>query len=265
MNSEEREVFWRYESFRVNPKWSCIFTHETSTSSEVADLRIEAAKRVYDKTMNDITKEESDKADLWIQDKLIEYWRPAIGEYGGEIVELPYLLNLVGDLVNLKGYTMKTFISVDGKGYERVSLAVHDGKYKKFYINRLMGLTFIKNPEPEVRKEIDHLNCNHLCNWVRNLEWVTHAENMRRAVEKHRRDNCMNEESNFAVYTNKQMLKVCEMLMNTRNPFWYISSVTGVKVRTIMRVYLKKQWIHLSEPFDFPKRDNVYSKYNLGK
>ena len=61
-------------------------------------------------------------------------------------------------------------------GYRRVSLA-QDGKYKAFYVHRLVADAFIDNPKnlPCVH-HIDNVSDNNV---VENLMWVTRRENTR--------------------------------------------------------------------------------------
>lgn len=51
-----------------------------------------------------------------------------------------------------------------------------NGKPKQYYIHRLVGETFISNPNN--LRDINHKNENKLNNNVNNLEWCTHKYNM---------------------------------------------------------------------------------------
>ena len=55
-----------------------------------------------------------------------------------------------------------------------------NGKAKMHYIHVLVAKAFI--PNPEGKPFVNHIDCNKLNNNVSNLEWVTHAENMKHAV-----------------------------------------------------------------------------------
>lgn len=64
-------------------------------------------------------------------------------------------------------------------GYWRVSLRAEGGGRVTLHVHRLVGKAFVANPDG--LPEIDHRNGDKDVNRDTNLEWVTHAENMRRA------------------------------------------------------------------------------------
>ena len=72
-----------------------------------------------------------------------------------------------------KGRLLKNHIN--NKGYEYLYLKNKEKK-KKMYVHRLVAMSFI--PNPNNKKEVNHIDCNPLNNNVFNLEWVTHKENM---------------------------------------------------------------------------------------
>ncbi|MBR0260777.1 MAG: NUMOD4 motif-containing HNH endonuclease [Selenomonadaceae bacterium] len=70
---------------------------------------------------------------------------------------------------------MKPFLQGD---YLYVDLC-KDGVQKTFQINRIVAENFISNPEN--KPEVNHIDGNKLNNFVGNLEWVTHSENIQHA------------------------------------------------------------------------------------
>lgn len=74
---------------------------------------------------------------------------------------------------------MKPYIDSKNK-YYMIGL-VKDGKRKKHLIHRLVAQTFIKNPEN--KPEVNHKDLNSKNDYVGNLEWVTHKENMEHAFK----------------------------------------------------------------------------------
>lgn len=95
---------------------------------------------------------------------------------------------LTKDIVGYVGlYTIDIFGNVirkkDGKevsqqknkfGYMNVSL-YKDGKQKQYKVHRLIAQTFI--PNPQNKKQVNHIDGDKSHNVVWNLEWVTSKEN----------------------------------------------------------------------------------------
>lgn len=66
-------------------------------------------------------------------------------------------------------------------GYLQVCLKDGNGKKTKHYVHRLVGKTFL--PNPEGKPQINHKNGNKLDNSLSNLEWATAAENSNHAKD----------------------------------------------------------------------------------
>lgn len=66
------------------------------------------------------------------------------------------------------------------KGYLRVDLSNAEGK-KHFKVHRLVAQAFI--PNPEGKKQVNHIDGNNRNNSYTNLEWVTNEENAEKARE----------------------------------------------------------------------------------
>lgn len=109
-----------------------------------------------------------------------EIWKP-IKEY-----ENLYMISNLGKVKSLdritqngsgkfikKGRLLKNHIN--NKGYEYMYLKDRE-RIKKVYVHRLVAQAFI--PNPNNKKEVNHIDCNPLNNKVNNLEWVSHKENM---------------------------------------------------------------------------------------
>lgn len=104
-----------------------------------------------------------------------------------------YLINELGDIISLEKIINDTFLGkprirkeaqqilklkTDKKGYLRVAL--RDGiKTHTKLVHRLVAMTFIANPEN--KPEVNHIDGNTGNCSKSNLEWSTHAENMKHA------------------------------------------------------------------------------------
>lgn len=70
--------------------------------------------------------------------------------------------------------------SPTNKGYPKVTLA-KDGKYVQRVVHRLVATFFI--PKIEGKPEVNHIDGNKNNPQSSNLEWVTHAENLKHAMK----------------------------------------------------------------------------------
>lgn len=95
-----------------------------------------------------------------------------------------YLVNEVGEVLQ----TEKTIRRMPGlvkpqrtrQGYLQVQL-VKGLDRKFFYVHRLVALAFV--PNPDNKKQVNHINGNKKDNRVENIEWATGSENMKHAYE----------------------------------------------------------------------------------
>lgn len=70
---------------------------------------------------------------------------------------------------------------LNGRGYLKVFLPTGDGKRTSRPIHRLVACAFLDNTER--LPVVNHIDGNKHNNDVTNLEWVTHQENSRKALE----------------------------------------------------------------------------------
>lgn len=76
--------------------------------------------------------------------------------------------------------------SSNKKGYKRVTLSVN-GRTKRYLVHRMVAEIFI--PNPNAYPHVNHIDNNPSNNHVKNLEWVTHSQNM---IHCHSQDRCSN-------------------------------------------------------------------------
>ena len=92
-----------------------------------------------------------------------------------------YSIHIDGTITNdLKGNIKKpTQLKI---GYLMVDL-YKNNKASKLYVHRLIAEHFIHNDDPVNKTQVNHKNGNKLDNSIANLEWVSHGDNIRHAVQ----------------------------------------------------------------------------------
>lgn len=99
-------------------------------------------------------------------------------EYFKFIDGYPHLLiSSKGRVVSiLNDREIKPFVS--NRGYQRVALCLNR-KLKNYHVHRLVAEAFI--PNPNGYDTVDHIDGNKLNNNVDNLQWISRADNIRKA------------------------------------------------------------------------------------
>ena len=80
-------------------------------------------------------------------------------------------------------YKSKKFLKpwINKDGYLVVKLR-KDGERKNFLVHRLVAETYV--PNPDNLETVDHIDGNKNHNYVRNLQWLTRGDNIRKAWNK---------------------------------------------------------------------------------
>lgn len=87
---------------------------------------------------------------------------------------LDILVNSIGQVYHIyrRGHARWTFGHKDSHGYMKVSIG-----NKQVFVHRLVGETFL--PNPESKTQVDHIDRNKTNNCVDNLRWASAKENCR--------------------------------------------------------------------------------------
>ena len=154
--------------------------------SESERRRKENARKAYDALMKFYP--------LCLDDLEGEEWRD-FPHYNGY-----YQISNFGRVKSLLGKTPRILKPSFKKGGYLYIVLCKNGVSKNFYIHKLVAITFI--PNPDGKSEINHIDTFKLNNYVDNLEWVDHAQNMRHAGEMGLIKSLQGEDHKKAVLTN---------------------------------------------------------------
>jgi hypothetical protein len=90
-----------------------------------------------------------------------------------------YKISDCGMVMNSRGWILKPV--KDGDGYLKITPYVN-GKKKNCKIHRLVAEAFI--PNPENKREVDHIDRDRTNNHIDNLRWATRSENSQNTVHQ---------------------------------------------------------------------------------
>ena len=79
-----------------------------------------------------------------------------------------------------RGKFLKTRINEDG--YEEVTLGNMKKRKSGVRVHRIVAMMFVHNDDPENKREVNHKDFDRSNNDYKNLEWVTHRENIAYSV-----------------------------------------------------------------------------------
>lgn len=143
----------------------------------------------------------------------------------------------------------KKFIAtrLDRYGYPRVNLYEGTKLYTRT-IHRLLALAFIKNDDPENKKEVNHIDGDKENNDLSNLEWVTSSENQIHAFEKGLQKGQKGESNGMAKYKEEDVIVVCEMLSEGYGNA-QIRDITGYSLSFIEKIKYGETWTYLTKDY----------------
>ena len=147
--------------------------------------------------------------------------------------------------VSKPNYTNHIFYLPNG---EKVCICLHLLAARKF-----------KPIFPADSTDVDHIDGVRYHNWIWNLDFVTHAENLIRAVHTGLYPVAENQQN--AIFTNDQIRKVCQLISEGYSPDDIVTKlkpeIPNIERYVINDIKAKRQWVSISDEYDF---SNMYSK-----
>lgn len=169
-----------------------------------------------------------------LEDLPHEKWRDVIG------YEDDYQVSNYGRMKSFKGNSPRilragvTSLQNSDGGYETVALCVNS-VMKSYQVHILVAQLFIPNPENKL--VVHHRNNNKLNNFVWNLKWATHSENIRYAYQ----DGLMptGAKRSDASLTKEQRIEILETCIIGDSKFGAaaLARKFGVSSVTVSRVF----------------------------
>ena len=136
----------------------------------------------------------------------------------------------------------------DKDGYLELGLSTGRPKQRKIWkIHQLVAKVYLGNP-PEYMKDptVDHINGKITDNNYRNLRWMERGIN-----SSIRRNKGIGEQNHEAILTEKQVIEICELLIQNEKTLKEVADLYGVDASTISNIKRKKNWTHLTKCYNF--------------
>lgn len=171
--------------------------------------------------------------------------------YPGVKFNQDYKINELGEIISpYRGWHKLTPQEIK-KGYLRANLRTSKGS-KFFMIHRLV-LEAFSPVENSLQLQVNHIDGDKHNNYLKNLEWCTVSENMAHSSRIGLRKNMpKGEEVSFNILTEKQVLEICEELINpNRESYTKIGERYGVSKYAIYDIKRKRSWSWLTKDYDF--------------
>jgi|GEM_PF-1307571 len=157
-------------------------------------------------------------------------------------IESNYEISSYGNVRNIvTGKQLRVHIDYTRGGYPRVALSIN-GKDKHYSVHRLVALTFIPNPDPENKPQVNHIDGVKTNNCVDNLEWVSFKENIEHAMKTGLKPS----------HDEKTIRKVCKMLEKGKS-IYHIAKKLNVTTAFVSGIKYNGNWNEIRSEYNIPK------------
>ena len=136
----------------------------------------------------------------------------------------------------------------DKDGYYELSLCTREKNKRNIWkVHRLVAKVYLGEP-PEYMKDptVDHIDGDKTNNDYVNLRWVERDVN-----SSIRKNKGIGESNHEAILNEKQVIEICELLIQNTKTFKEIADMYSVDKSTISNIKRKKTWKHLTKAYAF--------------
>jgi len=122
-------------------------------------------------------------------------------------------------------------------------------KHRKTYkVHRLVAKAFLKNPDG--KDCINHINAEKTDNRVENLEWCTHLENMRHAMDLGLVPTLRGEQHGSAKISESLVHVICKDYCDGKSPSEVIKK-HGVTRNQAIKIKSRLTWKHVTQQYTY--------------
>lgn len=157
-----------------------------------------------------------------------------------------YLVSPDGRVFSLRNGSREICKKIAPNGYVTVRLFKH-GKISQFYLHRLVAQHFLSDDASDL--EVNHINGVKTDNRVENLEWCTHAENMKHAKKLGLMKGPpikLGESNQTSKLTESQVKQIRFLSIVQRTPQREIAKMFGVSKSLITPIVRGDIWRHVN-------------------
>lgn len=127
-------------------------------------------------------------------------------------------------------------------GYHSLTLC-NKGKMKISQVHRLVAFAFI--PNPENKKEVNHINCVKTDNRLENLEWVTPSENILHGLRNGIMNTAKGSQKKNAKFTEEEV-RLIKIRLKKGEIGYRMAKELGVSKEIIASIRTGRTWKHVT-------------------
>ena len=199
----------------------------------------------------------------------LETLKPDIIVNDVELYEAHRALNLVPEkyYVSIDGQMFSRYINKflrftsDEDGYLVAHLKRSSGIGRKMSVAKVVLTTFKGTPPGDMEDPtVEHIDGNKRNNNISNLKWLERRINSSVRVHTRRGEECKN-----SVLKEPQVHEICKLLIYTKMSYRKIALRFNVSIYTVIDIYKRESWVHLTKDYDFDRRKKIKTETRLSE